>query len=400
MMRRNTNIVAAVCLTLGGQLHAAEAVSVEEITDLLQGRWYEAEVIVFERLPTLDVTNAERLVALSDRSWPQGMVALAETERLRREDGDVVMGDVEAPSLSEAEINEKIWQNLEVSDERCIGFAPTIVRPLPAVEGRQAIDPPPVLDEIHPELVRVLFPNQVVPSPPIPLIPIEQQHIVPPPPPSDEPLLADEPQFTDAPADPKIELTPLLQLLADVAAYESELVRTSMTWLQDSEFVLTDAVKAINRQRHLRPVFHGRWRQQVPAREAPTIVHLASRVDPDAPQTRSGLAKVEGTLSLSVARYLHFAPRLWYHADTLGLEPVTLPLPGSDVASDLAPLANTRFMELHESRRMRSGELHYIDHPKLGVIVRIDPVTIPDELVAQWEALHGEEDSEAVESAE
>ncbi len=45
------------------------------------------------------------------------------------------------------------------------------------------------------------------------------------------------------------------------------------------------------------------------------------------------------------------------------------------------------YMQLHESRRMRSGELHYLDHPKLGILVRIDPVQIPDSLSEAYTAL-------------
>ena len=31
----------------------------------------------------------------------------------------------------------------------------------------------------------------------------------------------------------------------------------------------------------------------------------------------------------------------------------------------------------NQSRRMRSDEVHYIDHPRLGILVRIDPYTAP-----------------------
>jgi hypothetical protein len=47
-------------------------------------------------------------------------------------------------------------------------------------------------------------------------------------------------------------------------------------------------------------------------------------------------------------------------------------------------------MVLDERRRLRSEELHYLDHPKFGVLVRIDPIE-PNEtinlLVADLEAL-------------
>ncbi|MFV2091051.1 MAG: CsiV family protein [Pseudomonadales bacterium] len=44
-------------------------------------------------------------------------------------------------------------------------------------------------------------------------------------------------------------------------------------------------------------------------------------------------------------------------------------------------------MQIKESRRMRSTEIHYLDHPKLGLVVRIDPVVIPEPLVESFENL-------------
>ena len=35
---------------------------------------------------------------------------------------------------------------------------------------------------------------------------------------------------------------------------------------------------------------------------------------------------------------------------------------------------------------MRSTELHYLDHPKIGLILRIDPVEPPEALVLELEA--------------
>ena len=43
---------------------------------------------------------------------------------------------------------------------------------------------------------------------------------------------------------------------------------------------------------------------------------------------------------------------------------------------------------------MRSAEIHYLDHPKLGVVVRIDPVPIPDALTAAFDALELLEEAE------
>lgn len=40
---------------------------------------------------------------------------------------------------------------------------------------------------------------------------------------------------------------------------------------------------------------------------------------------------------------------------------------------ELAQYVRTQIVTLKQKRRMRSGELHYIDHPKLGVIVKVVP---------------------------
>ena len=43
------------------------------------------------------------------------------------------------------------------------------------------------------------------------------------------------------------------------------------------------------------------------------------------------------------------------------------------------------YVTLNQSRTMRSGELHYLDHPEIGVLVRIDPVPVPTELAEALE---------------
>ena len=45
------------------------------------------------------------------------------------------------------------------------------------------------------------------------------------------------------------------------------------------------------------------------------------------------------------------------------------------------------FIRLDESRRLRSGEIHYLDHPELGVLVRITPVVADQRLQEQFALL-------------
>ena len=51
-------------------------------------------------------------------------------------------------------------------------------------------------------------------------------------------------------------------------------------------------------------------------------------------------------------------------------EPVTEPEP------EWIPL---RAAKIERSRRMRSGEVHYLDHPLLGMVVKVTPWEEPEE---------------------
>jgi len=80
---------------------------------------------------------------------------------------------------------------------------------------------------------------------------------------------------------------------------------------------------------------------------------------------------LSGTLQVTLGRFLHFNATLWLEG----------PHNGRD-----GPVA---FMRLSEARTMRLGELHYLDHPKLGVLVRISRVPPAPALVRaleDWEA--------------
>jgi hypothetical protein len=71
----------------------------------------------------------------------------------------------------------------------------------------------------------------------------------------------------------------------------------------------------------------------------------------------------------------------WYRVATGRLEGVVRVRRGRFLHFDTDLLLRTgesRPIHAASSRRMRSTELHYIDHPRLGIIVRIDPYTSPE----------------------
>lgn len=132
---------------------------------------------------------------------------------------------------------------------------------------------------------------------------------------------------------------------------------------------------SLRRSNGYRPLLHWRWIQpgwerdqarplhvQVPAGSALPLTQpsaLASKLalqplrgapDPSA-VVGAGLPLLDGTVSLSRSRFLHLAADLIYVDPDTGIP-----------------------MQLKESRRMRSNELHYLDHPRFGVLVQVTPV--------------------------
>ena len=87
--------------------------------------------------------------------------------------------------------------------------------------------------------------------------------------------------------------------------------------------------------------------------------------------------EVEGTLVLSKNRFLHAETNLWFNKfrgvrknrddilnqSTSGLEEIRNP--------DSSLFLVTRTYSMNQSRRIRKNELHYIDHPVFGLIIRI-----------------------------
>ena len=68
---------------------------------------------------------------------------------------------------------------------------------------------------------------------------------------------------------------------------------------------------------------------------------------------------MHGTVKISLERYLHVDVDLLYRRVVAG----------DSSATDAVP---TRF-RLTAAHRMRSGDLHYIDHPLFGVLILITP---------------------------
>lgn len=153
--------------------------------------------------------------------------------------------------------------------------------------------------------------------------------------------------------------------------------------LPASEFKLSREYGGLRATRgRLKPLLHLAWRQPVERGQKAGKVYLttgAKRTTGDRyPGASTSLVEtppaLEGTIRISVSRYLHvdldlLLSRLTPQSSTTN----------SDQAAETPGYYGPtyRFFRMQAHRRMRSGELHYIDHPWLGVLLLISPYQLP-----------------------
>lgn len=179
---------------------------------------------------------------------------------------------------------------------------------------------------------------------------------------------------------------------------------------------LSGAAERIDRERNYRVLRHERWTLPEMSRDdSPLIrVHRDERPEPDSDASRPERRRVfgdahlmdrpdsdteadapavqaaqplDGTLSIYRTRYFHVAADLLFNPvlddDSLTPEEQTAErsrrleaLLAGQISFDefQADMEREPFpgYRLTESRRLRLGELHYLDHPRFGVIIRLD----------------------------
>lgn len=182
---------------------------------------------------------------------------------------------------------------------------------------------------------------------------------------------------------------------------------TSFTFLPRNQLVFRSKAASMQKTGRYNILFHEAWTQTIASRSrALPIVLDQSGDDLQWPL-------LQGTIKLYKSRYLHLETNLWMNTDgeylhsTWSMPPPPLGPPSVivgeqfqyepkavptvqiyDLHRQKEPLnleeANTEesgpvypfrhAVLLQQSRRMRSGEVHYIDHPMLGVIVKVTPL--------------------------
>jgi hypothetical protein len=205
---------------------------------------------------------------------------------------------------------------------------------------------------------------------------------------------ADRAKAADPASDPAPPpSTPEEALRLATAEFESALRAQSFVWRPESELRLTDAARRLAATTTYRVLHHGAWIQAVADGGAaqPVLVQLG-----DAEQ---GVFELEGTLAVSLGRTPRLDAELWLQGDTPTPPDVGTTTPGTGLPAGAAVPAATPtevaadaaawYYVLHEDRQMNDGELHYLDHPRIGILARIDEVEPPAALRALAESLVG-----------
>lgn len=102
--------------------------------------------------------------------------------------------------------------------------------------------------------------------------------------------------------------------------------------------------------------YHQSWQQYIMRKGSAKAVKISSA---------NGL--IEGTVRLDKASYLHASVNLWLKQNAGQVNS------WSDGTNINAP----RNPHLVESRRIRSNELDFFDHPKMGALLKITPIKTP-----------------------
>ena len=160
--------------------------------------------------------------------------------------------------------------------------------------------------------------------------------------------------------------TPVESARMAFAEFEQRLTRRRSQWLQDG-LALADAVARMRRSGAYDVLGHGRWLQALPrrARPAPLLAQFGERLP-------GGAYEVEGTVSVARGRYINL------NVELLAPEP---PPPG-----EAWQLERDGYALFAQTRRVRNGELHYLDHPRFGAVVRVSRLALPEALAALAEA--------------
>jgi hypothetical protein len=163
--------------------------------------------------------------------------------------------------------------------------------------------------------------------------------------------------------------------------------------LPAEDYRLSQAERLLASAGEYRPLLHVAWRQPVQEQDLARAVHVTTRPgeSPAGSIDSAPVSWLDGIVRISVARYLHVEADLVYAVpspsapwesgadiDTeASLAADAGPGPAGIADYESHPAPDYTWFRLTDRRRMRSGELHYLDHPVFGILVTATPYEPP-----------------------
>lgn len=127
--------------------------------------------------------------------------------------------------------------------------------------------------------------------------------------------------------------------------------------LPDDQFGLTDQWQHLRYSKAFRPIVKLAWTQKDPPGERGPSIRIKGGTALTVGEAASPINEIDGTVALLLGRYLHLDADLSYSQ-----------------ASSTDALASYR---LDERRRLKRDEVHHLDSPKLGILVRVTKPSVP-----------------------
>ncbi len=297
------------------------------LQELIDGKWYKVELIVFKRLSIQ--STSEQLVVPDSPIWPPNIQSLS-----RQENDSIVFfeRDIKAEGDPFCVSDEKadFPDGLRIILSQ--GYEPELLNDFDATSS-QVLNIEKLnlesAEEEDSDLTKELTEQNSL---------LEQENT----------------QMTQNPSADNL----LESVTQEITNFEEYLRQTSFLELVDNQKDLINERRLLDEEPDLLVTHHLSWLQNVPERGKPLSIMVA--------KTDANLA---GFVRVTIGRYLHFEADLWTTMEN---------------KEDIAPPRENQFVALRESRRMRSNELHYLDHPALGVITRISPYSIDSSIAKSW----------------
>ncbi len=180
-------------------------------------------------------------------------------------------------------------------------------------------------------------------------------------------------------------------------------LKSSYKLLKARNFQLKDVLEKISKSKTQRVIFHTAWRQpglnknlalpvyfkrEIPA---PPVIEDKNKLltqdfeetsSLDSQKRKTSPSILEGILRVTLSRYLHLEAELTYRNKIPEISHSENPFTVLDNESIRNELQKQGVIYLKQKRRrIRSNELHYLDHPVLGILVRITPYKKPEVVV-------------------